>query len=108
MAGSGARRAARRHHGRRPAVLPTLEQPPVDASVRFRHSAGERHSRRLHLGCGGPNPKGAQSGPVGVQSLFRGWYHLDALAQSRSIAIAFKLLTRQHSFALINIPVVSF
>lgn len=65
---------ARRHHGRRPAVLPAVEQPPVYAGVRVRHAAREGHSRGLHPGGRGADPQGAQSSPVRVQSLFRGWY----------------------------------
>lgn len=97
-----------RHHGRRPTVLLAMEQSPIDAGVSVRHSAGEGNSRGLHSGRGGPDSQGSQSSPVGLQSLFRGWYlYLCVFPQSRSIAIVYKLLTR-HSCALINIPVVSF
>lgn len=56
-----------------------MEQPPVDAGGRVRHAAGEGHARGLHSGCRRTDPQGAQSGPLGVQSLFRGWYTLPAI-----------------------------
>lgn len=63
---------ARRHHGRRPTVLPSVEQPSVDTGVCFRHSSREGYARGLHPGCRRADAQGAQSGPVSVQSLFRG------------------------------------
>lgn len=106
--GLRARRVAKRHHGRRPAVLSAVEQPPINAGVRLRYSVGKGNSRGLHLGGRRADAEGTQSGPVRVQSLFRGGYRVSETALSRSIAIVFKLLARQHSFALINIPVVTF
>lgn len=72
---------ARRHHGRRPTVLPAVEQPPVYAGGCLRHAAGEGNARGLHTGCRGADPQGAQSSAIGVQSLFRGWYTTHKLGQ---------------------------
>lgn len=72
VVGLRARRVARRHHGRRPAVLPEVEQPSVDIGVGVRHSPREGHARGLHPGCRGSDAQGAQSSPIGMQSLFRG------------------------------------
>lgn len=54
-----ARRVARRHHGRRSAVLPAVEQPPVDAGGGVRHAAGERNARGLHPGGRRTDAEGA-------------------------------------------------
>lgn len=67
-----------------------MEQPPVDAGLRVRHSAGEGHSRGLHSGCRGTDAQGSQSSVVCVQSLFRGWYYANSL--SRSIGIVYNLV----------------
>lgn len=71
-----ARRVARRQHGRRPAVLPEVEQPPVDAGGCVRHASGERNARGLHIGGRRTDAQGAQSCPIGLQSLFRGMSEL--------------------------------
>lgn len=75
----GARRVAQRQHGRRPAVLPAMEQPPVDAGGCVRHSAGERNARGLHPGSRRPDAEGAQSRPLRMQSLFRGMCELASI-----------------------------
>lgn len=63
---------ARRQHGGRPAVLPAVEQPPVNAGVSVRYSSGERHPRGLYPGCGRSDAAGAQSGALCLQSILRG------------------------------------
>lgn len=69
-----------------------MEQSPVDAGVGVRHAAGEGHSRGLHPRGRGAVSQGAQSRPVCMQSLFRGWSFAN-LTRSRNVGQLLSCLT---------------
>lgn len=83
-----------------------MEQSPVYVGVSVRHFIGERHARGLHPGGGGPDPESTQSGPLGMQSIFRG--KLCSILHVGHDNIVSQQCLHVNCFALINIPVFSY